>query len=118
MKVLGEKKRIEDVRKMPVKVKSIHCTVLATDEGCLRHALKNVQPKGQNVNSSRYQEIRTCLINEMFLTCCSVQSLYNVDELKELFSKARFARCRARFSIPVILFEGKVLSCSFLLIAV
>ncbi|KAI0237240.1 Myotubularin-related protein 14 [Lamellibrachia satsuma] len=37
----------------------------------------------------------------------SVQSLYNVDELKELFSKARFARCRARFSIPVILFEGK-----------
>ena len=37
-----------------------------------------------------------------------VQSLYNVEDLKELFSKARFARCRARFSIPVILFEGKV----------
>ncbi|KAK2188328.1 hypothetical protein NP493_135g00014 [Ridgeia piscesae] len=36
-----------------------------------------------------------------------VQSLYNVEDLKELFSKARFARCRARFSIPVILFEGK-----------
>ena len=29
-------------------------------------------------------------------------------KLKDLFVKARFARCRSRFVVPVILFEGKV----------
>ena len=38
----------------------------------------------------------------------SVQSIYDMPKLRELFNKAKFARCRARFAVPVILFEGKV----------
>ncbi|KAK9497489.1 hypothetical protein O3M35_004197 [Rhynocoris fuscipes] len=35
------------------------------------------------------------------------ESVCDVNRLKELFSKARFARCRARFPLPVILYKGK-----------
>lgn len=35
------------------------------------------------------------------------QSLYDVNRLKDLFQRARLARCRARFPIPVILVDGK-----------
>uniref|UniRef100_A0A023EZJ3 Putative phosphatidylinositol 3-phosphate 3-phosphatase myotubularin mtm1 n=1 Tax=Triatoma infestans TaxID=30076 RepID=A0A023EZJ3_TRIIF len=35
------------------------------------------------------------------------ESVYDIARLKELFSKARFARCRARFPLPVILYKGK-----------
>ena len=37
-----------------------------------------------------------------------MESLYDVTKLKDLFSKAKMARCRSRFVVPVILFEGKV----------
>ncbi|CAH1782584.1 unnamed protein product [Owenia fusiformis] len=43
----------------------------------------------------------TCQNNER------VESLYDLPRLKELFTKARFARCRARFVVPVILINGK-----------
>lgn len=35
------------------------------------------------------------------------ESLYDVNRLKELINKARFARCRMRFPVPVILYKGK-----------
>ncbi|XP_073994031.1 egg-derived tyrosine phosphatase [Rhodnius prolixus] len=35
------------------------------------------------------------------------ESVHDIARLKELFSKARFARCRARFPLPVILYKGK-----------
>lgn len=35
------------------------------------------------------------------------ESMYDVGKLRELFGKARFARCRARFPLPVILYRGK-----------
>jgi len=44
----------------------------------------------------------------LFKSIFRIQSLYDVGGLKELFNKARFARCRARFVVPVILYEGKV----------
>ena len=31
-----------------------------------------------------------------------------MPKLREIFNKAKFARCRARFAVPVILYEGKV----------
>nr|XP_006823541.1 PREDICTED: myotubularin-related protein 14-like [Saccoglossus kowalevskii] len=37
----------------------------------------------------------------------SVESLYDLAKMQELFTKARFARCRSRFVIPVLLYEGK-----------
>jgi len=38
----------------------------------------------------------------------SVQSVYDVSQLHKFVSGARIARCRQRFVVPVILFEGKV----------
>lgn len=35
------------------------------------------------------------------------QKVNDAKKLKDLFVKARFARCRSRFVVPVILFEGK-----------
>nr|CAD7393261.1 unnamed protein product [Timema cristinae] len=35
------------------------------------------------------------------------ESMHDVLKLRELFGKARFARCRARFPLPVILYKGK-----------
>lgn len=35
------------------------------------------------------------------------ESLYDVNKLRELINKARFARCRMRFPLPVILYKGK-----------
>ncbi|XP_078343302.1 phosphatidylinositol-3,5-bisphosphate 3-phosphatase MTMR14-like isoform X2 [Oculina patagonica] len=37
----------------------------------------------------------------------SSQKANDAKKLKDLFVKARFARCRSRFVVPVILFEGK-----------
>ncbi|XP_021341193.1 myotubularin-related protein 14-like [Mizuhopecten yessoensis] len=36
-----------------------------------------------------------------------VQSFYDVEKLRELVKHARYARCRSRFAVPVILYEGK-----------
>ena len=36
------------------------------------------------------------------------QKANDARKLRDLFVKARFARCRSRFVVPVILFEGKV----------
>ncbi|XP_045166694.2 myotubularin-related protein 14-like [Mercenaria mercenaria] len=36
-----------------------------------------------------------------------VESLFDSNKVKNIFKQARFARCRSRFVIPVILFEGK-----------
>lgn len=36
------------------------------------------------------------------------ESIYSMQSLTEMFTKARFARCRTRFVSPVILVEGKV----------
>ncbi|XP_060574383.1 myotubularin-related protein 14-like [Ruditapes philippinarum] len=36
-----------------------------------------------------------------------VESIYDNNKVKNIFKQARFARCRSRFVIPVILFEGK-----------
>jgi len=33
--------------------------------------------------------------------------MYDASKLRELFGKSRFARCRARFPLPVILYRGK-----------
>ncbi|CAG2064251.1 unnamed protein product, partial [Timema podura] len=35
------------------------------------------------------------------------ESMHDVLKLRELFGKARFARCRARFPLPVILYKRK-----------
>lgn len=35
------------------------------------------------------------------------ESTYDSQKLRDLINKARFARCRARFPLPVILFKGK-----------
>lgn len=37
-----------------------------------------------------------------------MESLYDTAQIKDLFNKSRIARCRGRFAVPVILFEGKV----------
>ena len=36
------------------------------------------------------------------------ESVYNMQSMTDMFVKARFARCRTRFVMPVILIEGKV----------
>lgn len=43
------------------------------------------------------------------------QKVNDARKLKELFLKARIARCRSRFVVPVILFEGKVFHLVFVL---
>jgi hypothetical protein len=35
------------------------------------------------------------------------ESMHDATKLRELFGKSRFARCRARFPLPVILYRGK-----------
>lgn len=35
------------------------------------------------------------------------ESVHDGNKLRELFGKARSARCRARFPVPVILFHGR-----------
>jgi len=35
------------------------------------------------------------------------ENMYDATKLRELFGKSRFARCRARFPLPVILYRGK-----------
>ncbi|KAL7028294.1 hypothetical protein ACKWTF_005791 [Chironomus riparius] len=35
------------------------------------------------------------------------ESIYDANKLRDLISKARFARCRARFPLPIILYRGK-----------
>ncbi|XP_067684012.1 myotubularin-related protein 14-like isoform X2 [Haliotis asinina] len=37
----------------------------------------------------------------------NVESIFDLSKLKDLSKQARFARCRSRFVVPVILFEGK-----------
>jgi len=39
----------------------------------------------------------------------SVQSFYDLSQLQKVVTAARIARCRQRFAVPVILFEGKVI---------
>ena len=41
-----------------------------------------------------------------FVSICRVN---DTAKLKELIATARFARCRSRFVMPVILFENKVI---------
>ena len=48
------------------------------------------------------------LLNLIILFVYRVESFYDVNQLKELFNKAKIARCRSRFVVPVILYEGKV----------
>ncbi|XP_062617717.1 myotubularin-related protein 14-like [Saccostrea cucullata] len=36
-----------------------------------------------------------------------VQSMYDIPRMRELIKQARYARCRSRFAVPVILYEGK-----------
>jgi len=38
----------------------------------------------------------------------SVESIYDSSLLRKVVAAARSARCRQRFAIPVILYEGKV----------
>lgn len=35
------------------------------------------------------------------------ENMYDPSKLRDLFGKSRFARCRARFPLPVILYHGK-----------
>ena len=44
----------------------------------------------------------------MCLNVCSVQSFYDVRQLHKLITSAKSARCRQRFAVPVILYDGKV----------
>lgn len=34
--------------------------------------------------------------------------MYDVPKMRDLIKQARYARCRSRFPVPVILYEGKV----------
>ncbi|CAH1153683.1 unnamed protein product [Phaedon cochleariae] len=52
----------------------------------------------QNLNSSQSAQRTTNTIYE---------SIYDVQKIRDLFYRAKFARCRARFPIPVILYKGK-----------
>ena len=45
------------------------------------------------------------MVNFLFFR---VESIYDVNQIRELFKQGRFARCRSRFVVPVILYEGKV----------
>lgn len=56
-----------------------------------------IVPKGPGSDNT-YAHRSTSTIYENF---------HDGNKLKELFGKARSARCRARFPIPVILFRGK-----------
>ncbi|XP_071810150.1 phosphatidylinositol-3,5-bisphosphate 3-phosphatase MTMR14-like isoform X1 [Asterias amurensis] len=37
----------------------------------------------------------------------SRESLYDIQKIRDLMCKSRFARCRQRFVVPIILYEGK-----------
>ncbi|XP_038047797.1 myotubularin-related protein 14-like isoform X1 [Patiria miniata] len=37
----------------------------------------------------------------------SIEPLYDIQKIRELMLKSRFARCRQRFVIPIIMYEGK-----------
>ncbi|CAC5381659.1 MTMR14 [Mytilus coruscus] len=36
-----------------------------------------------------------------------VESVYDTTQMRELIKQARYARCRSRFAVPVIMYEGK-----------
>ena len=52
--------------------------------------------------------INIVVSNNMFSFPNYSLKVNDARKLKDLFVKARFARCRSRFVVPVILFEGKV----------
>ena len=48
------------------------------------------------------------LENSLVFHICIRIKINDTAKLKELFTTARFARCRSRFVIPVLLYENKV----------
>ena len=48
-----------------------------------------------------------CICHDIINAICS-QRVNDTAQLKELISTARYARCRSRFVMPVILFNNKV----------
>lgn len=48
------------------------------------------------------------MVNCMVFYPCIRVKINDTTKLKELFTTARFARCRSRFVIPVLLYENKV----------
>ena len=53
-----------------------------------------------------------CVCANIFITLfsllCSKKNVNSTASLRELIPPARFARCRSRFVMPVILYQGKV----------
>ncbi|XP_046985343.1 myotubularin-related protein 14 isoform X1 [Schistocerca americana] len=56
-----------------------------------------------------YEHSQSCSTSANGVTQNSTiyESLYDSAKLRDLIGKARFARCRARFPLPVILYHGK-----------
>ena len=48
------------------------------------------------------------MVNCLVFYACIRVKINDTTKLKELFTTARFARCRSRFVIPVLLYENKV----------
>ena len=56
---------------------------------------------------SKWWTLRMMVNCLVFYACIRVK-INDTTKLKELFTTARFARCRSRFVIPVLLYENKV----------
>ena len=60
------------------------------------------------IGESRSQKPYVCVMYLLVaLLLCRVK-LNDISQLKPLIGKARLARCRSRFVVPVISFKGKV----------
>lgn len=51
------------------------------------------------------QDILVVIVTD--LRSCRAK-INDVSKLKELFTTARFARCRSRFAMPILLYKNKV----------
>ncbi|KAG1664105.1 Myotubularin-related protein 14 [Nymphon striatum] len=66
--------------------------------------------KNDNGELSSHYPKKLIILEKEKNECCSNQSEqqdFDSNKIRETMYKARYARCRARFPIPVILFEGK-----------
>ncbi|KAK3605820.1 hypothetical protein CHS0354_002452 [Potamilus streckersoni] len=52
-------------------------------------------------------QVEPASIKDPSLEPNQMESMYNVNEQTELFKQARYARCRSRFVVPVMMYEGR-----------
>jgi len=89
--------------------------VMRNDKGELSSAypstlivLESEKQASSSSSSSEDHLPPTLLIDESFMAVPAATQLPpEANKLKDLCSKARFARCRARFPLPVILYKDK-----------